>query len=157
MRGIPGLCGRAVVEASAVMVADHRASVAAVRPVAARAIVGTGNGGSFGRRAGEDVVQIRRTATSIHDFTLFIQCRLLLEVVHAVQLGDILRDDATLLVLPGPYADPIACVHRRAATGRARAQVSAPLAAFRFGRFGQRDAVLVGTGKAAEIRAFAGV
>jgi hypothetical protein len=59
MRRIPRLGRRAVVEAGAVVMADHRGTRPALGPVAAGAVVADGEGRAIRLRAGEDVVHVR--------------------------------------------------------------------------------------------------
>jgi len=70
---------------------------------------------------------------------------------------DIARDDNALGVLPRALADAITRIHctRLVPHRRLRAQIGAPLAVARTGRLGERLAVCIGAGKAAEITALA--
>src|SRR2546425_2158151 len=101
MRRVPGLRHVVVAQALPVGVADHRRALTALRPVAARAIVAAREGGAVRLGAGEDVVHVRRVAAAVDLLALLRQRRVLGEVVLAVELGHVLRDDGALGVLPG--------------------------------------------------------
>ena len=153
MRGVPGLRGRLLVQAHAVVMPDLRRAVAALRPVAAGAVIRAGERGAVGLRTGQDVVHVRRIAAPVHHLAFFGQRGLLRQVVGAVQLRDALRHHNALHVLPRTAADAVAGVDGLRALG---AQVGAPLAAARPDRGGQGLAQLVRARQATEVGALSG-
>src|SRR2546426_72034 len=150
MRRVPGLRHVVVAQALPVGVADHRRALTALRPVAARAIVAGREGGAVRLGAGEDVVHVRRVAAAVDLLALLRQRRVLGEVVLAVELGHVLRDDDALGVLPGAAPDAVARVDR---AGPLRAQVRVPRFAARARRLRERLTGLVRAGEAAEVAA----
>src|SRR5262249_20817488 len=120
--------------------------------VSARAIVAGRERAAVGLGAGEDVVYVRGTAAAVDLLALLRQRRVLGEVVLAVELGHVLRDDDALGVLPGPAPDAVARVDR---AGPLRAQVRVPRFAARARRLRERLTGLVGAGEAAEVGALA--
>src|SRR6478672_2456480 len=151
MGRVPRLRGRAVVEAAAVRMSEHGAANRA-RPVAARAVLSGGKGRAVGLRAREHVVHIRRIAAAVDDGALLGERGLLRQVVAAVELGHVFRDDLALRVLPWALADAIAGVDR---PGALRAEIGVPRLAAGAGRRGELLAVLVGAVESAQIAAVA--
>src|SRR5688572_7494255 len=147
--GVPRLRGVVVAQADAVVMADHRAAVAALGPVAAGHVLVARNGAAVGLRAGEDVVAVRRIAAAVHRRALFVQSGLLVDAAVGVQVVDALGDLLALGVLPRPLADAVARIHG------VGAEVGAPLALAGAGGLGERLAMGVGARKAAKIRALA--
>src|SRR6266850_2348849 len=139
MRRVPRLRRIVVTQALPVMMADHRRPLAALRPVAAGAILAGRERGAVRLGAGQDVVHVRRVAAPVDHVTLLGQRRLLGEVVLAVQLGHVLRDDDPLGVLPGARTDAVAGTD---GGGALRAQIGPPGLAARAGRLCQMLAVL---------------
>src|SRR5262245_38579582 len=150
MRRVPGLRCVVVTEPLPVVMADHRRARAALRPVAAGAILAGREGGAVGLGAREDVVHVRRIAAPIDLIALLGERRLLVDVVLAVQLGEVFRDDEALGVQPRAAADAVAGVDRVRALG---AQVSAPGLRPRAGRRAEELAELVCPVEAAEVTA----
>src|SRR5262249_49619575 len=70
VRGVPRLRGVVVAQTLSVVMADHRRALAALRPVAAGAIVAGRERGAVGLRAGEDVVHVRGVATAVDGLAL---------------------------------------------------------------------------------------
>src|SRR6185295_3934874 len=151
VRRVPRLRRRALVEAGAVAVADHRGALAALRPVAARRVDIARDRGAVGLRAGQDVVHVRRVAAAVDDVAALGERSLLSEVVVAVQLSHVVGDDDALGVAPRAGADAVARVDGRAAGARLRAEVGAPDAVARAGSGGERRAQAIGAGEAAEV------
>src|SRR5262245_66041170 len=79
---------------------DHRRARAAVRPVAAGAILVGRERCAVGLGSREDVVHVRRVAAPVDLAALLGGRRLLVDVVLAVPLGEGLRDDDALSVRP---------------------------------------------------------
>src|SRR6185436_99275 len=123
VRRVPGLRGVVVAESLPVVVADHRRALAALRPVAAGAVLAGRERGAVGLGAGQDVVHVRRVAPAVDRLALLGQRRLLGDVVLAVQLGHVLGDDGSLGVLPGTSTDAVTRVD---GAGALRAQVGVP-------------------------------
>src|SRR5215467_9794410 len=71
MRRVPGLRRRALVEPSAVGVADNGRARPALGPIAAGFVLSWGERRSIGLRAGKDVMRVGRVAAAIHDVSLF--------------------------------------------------------------------------------------
>ena len=138
------------------MVPDHRHALAALGPVAASHVFAAGESGAVRLRAGEDVVLGRCVAAAVDDVSLFGQRGLLVEIVVAVQLGNIAGNDDSFGVLPWTVADAIARVDRRRARGRTGAEIRVPGVISRAGGGGERLAMLVRAREPAEIRALAG-
>src|SRR5262249_16989522 len=127
MRGVPGLRGRVIAQAGAVVMPDHRgAAVTALRPVAAGPVFRPGVCHAVGLRAGEDVVHVGRVPGALADLPFFGQRGLLVEVVVAMKLLDIARDDDAFRVLPGAVADALARMLRRRVAVGARAEIGPP-------------------------------
>src|SRR5450755_2722850 len=93
--------------------AELRGTVAAFGPVAAGLIVAARKGGAVRLRAGQDIVLVGCVAPAVDHFSLFVERRLLGQVVAAMQLGHVARNDDSLGVLPWPAADAIARIHGR--------------------------------------------
>src|SRR5690349_25073820 len=111
MRGIPRHVGdRVGIRAVAVVVAEHDGALAALRVIAARHVIRARERGAVGPRTGQDVVLVRRVASTVDDFTFLSERRLLAELVRTVQLVEVVRDDLTLRLAPWSLADPIARV-----------------------------------------------
>src|SRR6266540_2064624 len=96
---------------------------------------------------------VRCVAASVDDVSLFGQRGLLVEIVVAVQVGNIASNNDPFGVLPRPFADALARVDRRRARGRTRAKIRTPGVIPRAGGGGQRLAMLVRAREPAEIRA----
>src|SRR4029079_19050703 len=92
VRRVPRLRGGAFVEPGAIAVADHRRTLAALRPVAARRVDVAGARRRVGLRAGQDVVHVRRVAAAVDDVAALGERGLLGEVVVAVQLAQVVGD-----------------------------------------------------------------
>lgn len=159
-----GRVPRGVAAAGPVEVADlDRALFGAARVVLAGMVGGIGEGAAVRLRTGQDVVLVGRIAGALDGFLLLRNCRRPAQVVAeagavegvAVQVGDILGDGGAAGVVPRPVADPVAGVDRRLAVGRRRAQIGAPDLLRRTGGLGQRGAVRIGAGQAAEVGALA--
>src|SRR4030095_17208973 len=103
-----------------------RGPVAALGPVAARLVVARRERGPVGLRAGDDAVLIGRVAAAVDGRSLFGERGLLVQIVGAVQLGDILGNDVSLGVLPRAFADAVLGIHGRGRARRLRAQVRLP-------------------------------
>ena len=80
---------------------DLRRAVAALGPVAAGAVVAARERRAVGLRTGEDVVLVGGVAAPVDQLSLLGQRGLLGQVVGAVQLRRIARDDDAFRVLPG--------------------------------------------------------
>src|SRR5262245_41241886 len=157
MRCVPGLGKDRVREAAAIDVANHGAAERRARPIVARQIEVARKYAALGRRAGHDVVIIRRVADTGDDGAALGQRCLHAElVVVAVQIVDVLRDDLALEVLPGAVSDPVAGVDWAALRTRIGAQVRAPSLAAGAGRRRQRLAMAIRALQAAKIPALAG-
>ena len=144
----------AVVQAHAVVVAEHGGARAALRPVAAGHVRAAREGGAVALRAGEDVVSVRGVAAAVHELAFLVERGLLVQVVRgAVQLRDAVGDHHALGVAPRPAADAVARVDR-AALG-VGAQIGMPGVRAGADAGGERLAVPVGAGEAAEVRALA--
>src|SRR2546426_3346447 len=153
MRRVPRLRRIVVAQALPVMVADHRCPLAALRPVAAGTILAGRERGAVRLGAGQDVVHVRRIAAPVDHLTLLGQRRLLADVVLAVQLGYVLRDDDALGVLPGTAADAVSRVDRAGSLG---AQIRVPGLGARARGPTEQLAPLVRPGEAAEVPALSG-
>ena len=151
MRRVPGFHRRRVVEAEPVGMADHGRPLRRARPVLAGAVLAGGKRGAVGLRAGEDIVAVRRVAAAVDDLALLAHRRLLGQAVLAVQLVDVPGDDHALGVEPWPLADAVAGVDRGLAVGGLGREIGTPGLAARACRLGERLAVVVGAGKAAEV------
>src|SRR4029450_2445563 len=150
MRRVPGLRRVVVAQPLPVVMTDHRRAGAALRPVAAGAIL-VGRGPRAVRPGARgDFVHVRRVAAPVDLVALFRERRLLVDVVLAVQLGEVLRDDDALGVQPRSAADAVAGVDRAGALG---AQIRAPGLRARAGGGAQELAELVSAVEAAEIAA----
>src|SRR5712664_1885395 len=123
MRRVPGLRRIVVTQTLPVVMADHRRPLAALRPVAAGTILAGRERRAVRLGASQDVVHVRRIAAPVDRLTFFSQGGLLGDVVLAVQLSQILRDDDALGVLPGTAADTVARVDRAGSLG---AQIRVP-------------------------------
>src|SRR6267143_1391689 len=153
MRRVPRLRRVVVPQALPIVMADHRRSLAALRPVAARAVLAGRERGAVGLGARQDVVHVRRVAAPVHRLALLGQRGLLADVVLAVQLGEVARDDDALGVLPGTLADAVARVDR---AGALRAQVGVPGLGAGARRPAEQLAELVRAGESAEVAALSG-
>src|SRR5947207_12312826 len=98
---------------------------------------------------------VRGVAAAVDEVALLGQVGLLCQVVLAVQLVDIFRDDDALGVLPRPLADAVAGVDGGFAVGRLGAEIGVPRTAAGAGRLRQLLAMLVGAFEATEIGALA--
>src|SRR5262249_46151578 len=123
MGRVPGHRRLVGAETLPIVMAEHRGSGSALRPVAARAVLAGREGGAVGPGAGEDVVHVRRVAAAVHLLALLVERRLLADVVLPVELGHVLGDDDALGVRPGPGADAVARVD---GAGTLRAHVRVP-------------------------------
>src|SRR5437867_9251985 len=153
MRRVPGFRGVVVAQSLPIVMADHRRPLAALRPVAAGAVLAGPERGAVGLGARQDVVHVRRVAAAVHRVALLRQRRLLGDVVRAVELGQVLGDDGALRVLPGAAADAIARVD---GAGALAAQVCVPGLAAGARRLREHLALLVRAGQTAEIGALSG-
>src|SRR6266850_173520 len=153
MRRVPRLRRIVVTQALPVMMADHRRPLAALRPVAAGAILAGRERGAVRLGARQDVVHVRRVAASVDHLALLGQGRLLADVVLAVQLGHVLRDHGSLGVLPGAAADAVARVD---GAGALRAEIRVPGLAARARRLRKQLALLVRACETTEVCALSG-
>src|SRR5215203_4162882 len=109
VRRVPGC----VSAAGSIVVAEHRAARAVARIVVTRVACGTSKQYPAERiGACENVVLIRRVATSIHRQTFLVQREFLVDavavpVVVAVKIGHVPRDERTLRVVPRATANAI--------------------------------------------------
>lgn len=108
------------------MVADDRTAFLAAGQIAAGRVLISGNHPAVRAGACENVVTIGLIAAAAHDFALFVQRGLLVEIVSipfhvAVQIRNVVGDQFALGVIPGPGTDTIASVDRLRATIRTRA------------------------------------
>src|SRR6185436_1053940 len=127
-------------------------------PVAARRVrrIGSGVRGPVRLRPGEDVVLVRRVAAPGDHLAPLGERRVLLDVVPvAVQLGDVVRDEHALRVVPGPVANPVLRVDRRVAGRPVLAQVGVPRLAAGAGGHGEHLAVAVRAEQPPEVPALA--
>src|SRR5207244_9043203 len=104
-------------------------------------------------RARQDVVHVRRIAAAVDRLALLGEGGLLVDVVLAVQLRQIFRDDEALGVEPGPATDAVAGVDR---AGALRAQIRPPGLGPRAGRRAQELTLLVRPGRPAAVPALSG-
>jgi hypothetical protein len=116
---------------------QHGAPLAAAAPVAAGHVLVARDGASVGLRAGQYVTHIGTVAASIDHCTLFVERRVLVEIIGAMELVHVLGDHDALGVVPGSLADPVARIARRRTAGRRGAQIGAPRVAARARRLGQ--------------------
>src|SRR6516225_5573764 len=107
-------------------------------------------------RAGQRVVLIGSVAAAVDHIAFLGQCRLLGQVVVAVQFVDIFGDDHPLGVLPRTMPDAVARVDRRLTVGRLRAEVGMPGMAAGPYRLRQLLADAVGAREPGEVGALAG-
>src|SRR5260221_9094002 len=149
MRGIPRPGGFVVAQAQAVVMAKHGRARAARRPVAAGRVAAVADRAAVGCRAGQHVVRVGRVAPAVDHFAFLAERGLLVEVVPAVQLIDVARDDHAPRVLPRAPADAVAGVNP------GRAEVGVPGLAAGSHRLGERLAVLVGPRETAQVGALA--
>src|SRR5213593_4984185 len=70
VRRVPGLRRVVVAQALSIVMADHRRPLAALRPVAAGAILAGRERGAVRLGAGQDVVHVRRVAAPVDHLTL---------------------------------------------------------------------------------------
>jgi hypothetical protein len=134
---------------------DLNRAIAAAGPVVAGLVITWRIRSAVGLRAGEDVVLVRGIAAGGHDVAFFSQRRFLVEVVVAVELGDVFRDDDALDVLPRPAPDAVPGVDGRLPRRGAGAQVGAPDVAAGACGIGQRLAMPVRTRQSTEVGALA--
>src|SRR6059058_5360641 len=154
VRRVPGLRRVVVAQTLPIVMADHRRPLAALRPVAAGAVIAGRERGAVGLRTGQDVVHVGCVATAVDQLPLLGQRRLLGDVVaRAVQLSEILGDDGALGVLPRARADAVARVD---GTGALRAEIRVPGRAARSCCLREHLTVLVRTGEAAEVPTLSG-
>src|SRR5688572_33426909 len=98
---------------------EHRRARTAARPVHA----GHLSRAAVGRRAGEDVVPVRR-ALPVDRTAHLVKRRVVVDVrLIGVELGDVLRNEDALAVVPGTVANPIAGADR---AGTGGAEIGAP-------------------------------
>src|SRR5690606_17956700 len=147
---------RRIVQAHPVVVPDEGRAAAAARPVAAGAILGTGEGRPVRLRTGEDVVAIGGVAPTVDHLALLRQGRLLADRVGPMQLLQVLGDDLALRVLPRSLADAITRIDRRRTACGARAEIGAPGPLARTGGGRERGTVPIRTLQAAEVGSLAG-
>ena len=101
VRRVPRLRRHALVQASAVAVADHRRAGGAAGPVAAGRVDVAGDAAAVGLRAGQDVVHVRRVAAAVERSSPFsVSAVCLVELVVGVQVVDAGGDHVALDVLP---------------------------------------------------------
>src|SRR5204862_6892616 len=92
----------------AVDVAEHGGpGSAALRPIAAVAVLAGSEGGAVHLRAGERVVLVGRITAALDERALLIEGGLLGEVGRAVQIVDLLGNHDALGVLPGTASDAV--------------------------------------------------
>src|SRR5215203_4226898 len=109
VRRVPGC----VSAAGSIVVTDHRGARAVARVVVTRVACGTSKQHPAERiGACQNVVLIRRVATSIHRQTLLVQREFLVDavsvpVVVAVKIDHVPRDERTLRVVPRATANAI--------------------------------------------------
>src|SRR5882724_6203019 len=154
MRRVPGFRRVVVPQALAIVVADHRRALTALRPVAAGAVLADRKRGAVRLGTRQDVVHVRRVAAPVHGRALLGQRGLLADVVLAVQLGKIVRDDDALGVLPGTAADAVACVDGAGAA--LSAQIRMPGLGAGARRGAEQLAELVRADDSAEVAALSG-
>src|SRR5215210_6414589 len=100
MRGVPRPRRLVVAQASAVVVADHRSAFSTARPVAARHVLVSRQRTAVRCGAGQYVVHVDGIAYA-RNYTAFLADRVLFaEVIAAVELVHVARDDDTFHVLP---------------------------------------------------------
>src|SRR5579862_177264 len=131
--------------------AEHHAALAALRIVPAGHVAAGRERGAVRFGAGEDVVPIRLVAEAVHDVALLGQRRLLADVVLAMELVEIVRDDLALRVSPRSLADPIARVD---GVRSLRAEIGVPGVVTRADRARELLAMAIGARKAAVVGAF---
>src|SRR6185295_3854603 len=101
MRGIPRPRRRIVAQPLAVDVTNHRGALGAAGPVAAGSIVTGRERAAFRRRAGQDIMTIRRKANAGNDLAALAQRRIKAELVTVtVQIVHTRRNDLALEILP---------------------------------------------------------
>jgi hypothetical protein len=134
------------------MVPDHGSPLGAARPIAAGPVVAGWECPAVGLRAGQDVVPVGRIASAVDRLALFVQRRLLADlVVGAVKIVDVLRDRLALRVLPRSAPDAITGIDGLPAARCLSAEVGAPGAAAGPRRLRQCLAVPVGALETAEV------
>src|SRR5207249_5691323 len=84
VRRVPGLRRVVVSQALPIVMADHRRPLAALRPVAAGAVIAGCERGAVGLRAGQDVVHVGCVATAVDQLPLLGQRRLLVMLLLAL-------------------------------------------------------------------------
>lgn len=132
------------------MVTHHRRAFSALSPVTAGGIATCGGRDSkaaFGVGAGQDIVLINGIATAANGLTFFGQCRLLIQVVVAVEFIHVSRHHDPFNILPGAFADSITGVDGWAISRRCCAEIGAPNFTTGTGAIGQGLAVLIRTGE----------
>src|SRR5664279_492617 len=140
-------------QSDAVVMAEHDGTLRAARVVLAGHVLVGRKGFAVRRRAGEDVMPVRRVAAAVDHVAFFRKIVLLAELVAgAVQIIDAGGDDHALGVAPGTLADAVARVHRAVAL---RGQIGVPGLGPRAYRCGELLAMCVGAGKPAEVGALA--
>ena len=128
----------------AIVMPQHRRPRTAARPV----LAGHFSGSTVGRRAGQDVVPVRRSRWIDHS-SLLVERRVSVDVrLVGVEIGNALGHERALDVVPGPGTDSISGVH---AAGTGRAEIGPPGSIAHAGRLRKRLAALVGACQAAEI------
>src|SRR5262245_32928172 len=157
MRRVPGLGCVVVAQSLPVVMTDHRRAGAALRPVAAGAILTGRKRPPVGLRTGQHVVPIGRVATAVDHIALFAERGLLAElVVGAMQVVDVLRDHVSLGIPPRAGPDAVAGIDGLAAAARLRTEIGAPGLAACSGRLRKLLAMSVRALDAAEVGALAG-
>src|SRR4051812_25595685 len=107
--------------------ADHRRALGAARPVAAGPVLPRRKSPAVHLRAGQNVGIVGRVAdTGDNGAPLGERGRHPELGAVAVKIVDVLRDDLTLEILPGPAPDTIAGVHGLRAARSLGAEISAP-------------------------------
>src|SRR5262245_42743962 len=126
------------------MVAEHCGTRTALRPIAARHVL-VGEPPTVGLRTGQDIVHVRRVASTVHRLPCLGERGFLVEIVLAVKLGHIAGDEDALDVMPWAWPDTVARVDRGFSAGRnrAHAEIGMPSAVASAHCLGQRLAMLI--------------
>src|SRR5262245_53643822 len=133
---------------------DRRRTFAVARPVAAGAVRRIRRHSTIKARIGEDVMRVRRVATTVHHRALLRQAVLLRQlVVVAVQVIDARRNDDALRIHPRTLADAITRVDGLVRSFCLLTEIRVPGLATDTRSFCQPLAVAIGTGESAELRA----
>src|SRR5262245_11674521 len=124
MRRVPGLGCVVVAQSLPVVMTDHRRAGAALRPVAAGAILTGRKRPPVGLRTGQNVVAIGCVGAAVDHVALFAERGLLAElVVGAMQVVDVLRDHVSLGIPPRAGPDAVAGIDGLAAAARLRTEI----------------------------------